>query len=51
MKIAVACDHGALDLKNKVKAHLEAQGHEVEDFITIPLSHLPSATALAAGAA
>ena len=34
MKIAVACDHGALDLKNKVKAHLEAQGHEVEDFGT-----------------
>ena len=38
MKIAVACDHGALDLKNKVKAHLEAQGHEVEDFGTHTLA-------------
>ena len=26
MKISVACDHGALDLKNAVKAHLEAKG-------------------------
>ena len=34
MKIAVACDHGALALKNKVKAHLEAQGHTVQDFGT-----------------
>ncbi len=32
MKISVACDHGALDLKNAVKAHLEAQGYEVADF-------------------
>ena len=32
MKISVACDHGALDLKNAVKAHLEAKGIEVMDF-------------------
>ena len=34
MKIAIACDHGALDLKNAVIAHLTKQGHEVEDFGT-----------------
>lgn len=34
MKIAIGCDHGALDLKNKVAAHLTAQGHEVKDFGT-----------------
>ena len=34
MKIAIGCDHGALALKNKVLAHLEAQGHEVKDFGT-----------------
>ena len=34
MKIAVGCDHGALDLKNAVVAHLTAQGHEVQDFGT-----------------
>ena len=32
MKISIACDHGAFDLKNDVKAHLTAQGHEVSDF-------------------
>ena len=32
MKISVACDHGALDLKNAVKTHLEAKGIEVVDF-------------------
>ena len=32
MKISVACDHGALDLKNAVKAHLESKGFEVMDF-------------------
>ena len=32
MKISVACDHGALDLKNAVKAHLESRGIEVMDF-------------------
>ena len=34
MKIAIACDHGALDLKNAVKAHLEKQGHVLQDFGT-----------------
>ena len=34
MKISVACDHGALDMKNKVVAHLEKNGHEVVDFGT-----------------
>ena len=32
--IALACDHGALALKERVKAHLIAQGHQVEDFGT-----------------
>ena len=32
MKISVACDHGALDLKNAVKTHLESKGFEVMDF-------------------
>ena len=34
MKIAIACDHGALDLKNKVAAHLADKGYEVVDFGT-----------------
>ena len=34
MKIAIACDHGALDLKNTLVAHLQKQGHEVTDFGT-----------------
>ena len=34
MKISIGCDHGALNLKNKVVAHLQAQGHEVVDFGT-----------------
>ena len=34
MKIAIACDHGAYDLKEAVKAHLTAQGHELVDFGT-----------------
>ena len=34
MKIAVACDHGALDLKNKLVAHLQAKGFEPVDFGT-----------------
>ena len=32
MKIALACDHGAYDLKEKIKAHLTEKGYEVKDF-------------------
>ena len=31
MNISIACDHGALALKNKVAAHLTALGHTVTD--------------------
>ncbi len=34
MKIAVGCDHGALQLKNTLVAHLQARGFAVEDFGT-----------------
>ena len=34
MKIAIACDHGAYLLKNKVADHLRKQGFQVEDFGT-----------------
>ena len=34
MKIAMACDHGAVELKNKLKAHLQEKGMEVVDFGT-----------------
>lgn len=34
MKIALACDHGALTLKNQVAQHLQARGDEVVDFGT-----------------
>ena len=34
MKIAIGCDHGALALKDKMVAHLQAKGHEVKDFGT-----------------
>lgn len=37
MKIAIGCDHGALDLKNAVVAHLQKKGYEVEDFGTYTL--------------
>ena len=56
MKIAIACDHGALALKNKVIAHLEAQGHQVKNFGTETLDSCdypdyaaPAAQAVAAG--
>ena len=38
MKISVGCDHGALDLKNKVVALLQKKGHEVVDFGTHTLA-------------
>ena len=31
MKISIACDHGAYELKERLKAHLTQQGHEVTD--------------------
>lgn len=34
MKVAMACDHGGIDLKNALKAELETMGHEVVDFGT-----------------
>ena len=34
MKIAIACDHGALDMKNMLVSYLEGQGHSVTDFGT-----------------
>ena len=34
MKIAVACDHGGLNLKNAVIEFVKKLGHEVEDFGT-----------------
>ena len=56
MKIAVACDHGALALKNKMVQHLQEQGHEVKDFGTYTLDSCdypdfaaPAARAVASG--
>ena len=56
MKIAIGCDHGALDLKNKMIAHLEKQGHQVVNFGTDTLDSCdypdfaaPAAKAVAAG--
>ena len=34
MKIALGCDHGALELKNALIPHLEGLGHTVQDFGT-----------------
>jgi len=31
MVISIACDHGAFDLKERLKAHLLEQGHQVAD--------------------
>ena len=56
MKIAIACDHGGLNLKNKISAHLKAAGHEICDFGTdstdscdYPDFDLPAAEAVASG--
>ena len=52
MKIAIGCDHGALELKNKVIAHLTAKGYEVVNFGTDTLDSCdyPDFAALAARA-
>lgn len=34
MKIAIGCDHGALDLKNALVSRLENKSYEVKDFGT-----------------
>lgn len=31
MKVSIACDHGAYDFKEVIKAHLESKGYEVMD--------------------
>lgn len=31
MKLSIACDHGAFELKERLKAHLLEQGHQVTD--------------------
>ena len=56
MKIAIGCDHGALDLKNTVIKHLEKKGYEVKDFGTYTLDSCdypdfaaPAAQAVASG--
>ena len=56
MKIAVACDHGGLELKRALVRYLEEKGHEVVDFGTnspescdYPDYALPAAEAVAAG--
>ena len=56
MKIAIACDHGALALKNIMVAHLQKKGYEVEDFGTYTLDSCdypdfaaPAAKAVASG--
>ena len=56
MKIAIGCDHGALDLKNAVIKHLEKKGFEIKDFGTYTLDSCdypdfaaPAAQAVASG--
>ena len=56
MMIALACDHGALELKEAIKAHLEAKGYACKDFGTYtgescdyPDYAAPAARAVASG--
>ena len=56
MKLAIACDHGALALKNKLVSHLTEKGYEMVDFGTHTLDSCdypdyaaPAAKAVAAG--
>lgn len=52
MKISMACDHGGLELKNALKAHLLSKGYEVCDFgtYTTDSCDYPDYAKLAAGA-
>ena len=56
MKISIACDHGAVAMKDLVAEHLRKQGHEVLDFGThttdscdYPDFVAPAARAVASG--
>lgn len=56
MKIAIACDHGGLNLKNEIKKYLLNNGYEVKDFgcdttdsCDYPDHALPAAEAVASG--
>lgn len=56
MKISLGCDHGGLELKEAIKAHLLERGFEVEDFGThskescdYPDFARPAAEAVASG--
>jgi len=56
MKIAIASDHAGFNYKEKIRAHLQTQGHEVVDFGTdsdescdYPDFVRPAAQAVAAG--
>ncbi len=56
MKLAMACDHGALSLKNEIRDYLTAKGYEVVDFGTHTLDSCdypdmvaPAAQAVASG--
>lgn len=56
MKIAIAADHGGLNLKNKIKEYLKANGYGISDFGTdsaescdYPDFALPAAEAVALG--
>lgn len=57
MKVSLGCDHGGLELKETIKAHLLDRGFEVEDFGTYskdscdyPDFARPAAEAVASGA-
>ena len=56
MKIAIACDHGGLTLKNEIIKYLNGKGYEVVDFGTnttdscdYPDFALPAAEAVSSG--
>lgn len=56
MKIAMACDHGAFEYKEEIKAMLTEMGHDVEDFgcyntdsVDYPDVSAPAAKSVASG--